>query len=211
MIQKRIVGSVLAAVMALNTTVIGPILYLNAQTGRKPGSEKSESHKAAPIQSKPLQAGASNQTSQTVRQPEKPQALASANGRSNSRGTPSRQPGLAADQFAMLARIIHAEAGGETLQGQVAVGAVILNRIRSGRFPATVAGNVFKPGEFESVSNGYIWAQPTSESYRAANLAVKGWDPTHGALYFYNPAKTSSRWIWSRNIVTIIGEHHFAI
>jgi spore germination cell wall hydrolase CwlJ-like protein len=113
-------------------------------------------------------------------------------------------------ELPILARIIHAEAGGESLKGQVAVGAVLLNRIKSGQFPRTLAANVFRPGEFESVSNGYIWSNPTSASYQAARLALNGWDPTSGALYFFNPAKTHSRWIWGRPIHTIIGQHNFA-
>jgi spore germination cell wall hydrolase CwlJ-like protein len=110
----------------------------------------------------------------------------------------------------MLARIIHAEAGGESLRGQVAVGAVLLNRIKSGRFPRSLVKNIFSRGEFESVSNGYIWSDPAPDSYQAARLAMNGWDPTHGALYFFNPAKTSSRWIWSRPIIVAIGRHNFA-
>lgn len=209
MIQKRLIGSVLAAVMALNATVVSPVLYFNAQAKKKTPSAKSESRKAAPVKPKLLDATASNHTSRAVQKQEKPKPLANTNPSNNRRSTQYHQ--LPANQFDMLARIIHAEAGGESLKGQVAVAAVILNRIRSGRFPETVTGNVFKPGEFESVSNGYIWAQPNAESYRAANLAVKGWDPTNGALYFFNPAKSSSRWIWTRNVVIVIGEHHFAV
>ncbi|MGE5580990.1 MAG: cell wall hydrolase [Bacillota bacterium] len=110
----------------------------------------------------------------------------------------------------LLARIIHAEAGGESLRGQVAVGAVLLNRIRSGRFPKNLAANIFRPGEFESVSNGYIWSEPTAASYQAARLAMQGWDPTYGALYFFNPAKSTSSWIWSRQVNIVIGQHYFA-
>lgn len=114
------------------------------------------------------------------------------------------------NKLPLLARIIHAEAGGESLRGQVAVGAVLLNRIRSGKFPKALAANIFRPGEFESVSNGYIWSNPTSASYQAARLALQGWDPTYGALYFFNPAKSTSRWIWSRPINIVIGRHNFA-
>jgi N-acetylmuramoyl-L-alanine amidase len=117
------------------------------------------------------------------------------------------------DSLYLLARLINGEARGESFTGQVAVGAVILNRIESGKFPDTVAGNVFKPGQFESVSNGQIW-QPLSEScVKAAQAAMSGWDPTNGALYFYNPAKiySSTNWIWSRPIMTQIGNHIFAL
>lgn len=114
-------------------------------------------------------------------------------------------------QFQMLARIISAEAKGESLEGQVAVGAVILNRVKSGKFPDNIAANVLKRGQFEPVANGQIWNEPTQSAVRAARLALNGWDPTNGALYFFNPAKSSSRWIWSRKIITQIGDHLFAV
>ncbi|HOP74693.1 MAG TPA: cell wall hydrolase [Bacillota bacterium] len=117
---------------------------------------------------------------------------------------------LSAKEYTMLVRIISAEAKGEPLQGQVAVGAVILNRIKSGKFPKTVTANVLKKGEFEPVSNGQIWNEPVASAYKAAQLALKGWDPTYGALYFYNPAKTSSKWIRSRTTIIQIGDHVFA-
>lgn len=114
-------------------------------------------------------------------------------------------------QYQILVRLIHAEAGGEPLKGQVAVAAVILNRTRSGKFPKSISANVFRNGEFESVSNGYIWSNdPPVTAYKAAKLALQGWDPTYGSLYFYNPAKTISNWIWSRPIYTKIGRHYFA-
>jgi spore germination cell wall hydrolase CwlJ-like protein len=114
-------------------------------------------------------------------------------------------------QYQMLARIISAEAKGEPFHGQVAVGAVILNRVASGRFPKSIAANVLKRGQFEPVANGQIWNEPSTSAYRAARLALKGWDPTGGALYFFNPAKSTSRWIWSRPVVTRIGDHIFAV
>lgn len=113
----------------------------------------------------------------------------------------------------LLARLISGEARGESYQGQVAVGAVIMNRINSGDFPNTIAGNVFKKGEFESVSNGQIWETVTESALKAAKAAISGADPTGGALYFYNPAKVRSKtnWIWSRQVTGRIGAHVFAI
>ena len=113
----------------------------------------------------------------------------------------------------LLARLISGEARGESYQGQVAVGAVIMNRINSGDFPNTIAGNVFKKGEFESVSNGQIWETVTESALKAAKTAISGADPTGGALYFYNPAKVRSKtnWIWSRQVIGQIGSHVFAI
>lgn len=119
--------------------------------------------------------------------------------------------GLSNYQFQMLARIISAEAKGEPLKGQVAVGAVILNRVESGIFPKTIAANVLKRGQFEPVANGQIWNEPTPSAVQAARMALNGWDPTNGAIYFFNPAKTNSRWIKSRPVVTQIGNHVFAV
>jgi N-acetylmuramoyl-L-alanine amidase len=113
------------------------------------------------------------------------------------------------DQY-LLARVISAEAKGEPYEGQVAVGAVILNRVRDSRFPHTLAGVVYEPDAFESVSNGAIYQNPTSSSLRAAGDALNGWDPSGGAVFFWNPAKPVSRWIWSRPIITQIGNHVFA-
>lgn len=113
----------------------------------------------------------------------------------------------------LLARLISGEAQGESYQGQVAVGAVIMNRLESKVFPNTIAGNVFKKGEFESVSNGQIWGAVTESALKAAKAAISGNDPTGGALYFYNPAKVHSKtnWIWTRQVTGRIGLHVFAI
>lgn len=111
----------------------------------------------------------------------------------------------------LLARVIYAEARGEPLKGQVAVGAVLINRIRNQKFPDDLWSVVFKRGEFCTVRDGQVWLEPDAEAYRAAQLAKDGWDPTNGALYFYNPSRTTSRWIWSRTVTTRIGRHVFAV
>jgi len=113
----------------------------------------------------------------------------------------------------LLARLISGEARGETYRGQVAVGAVIVNRTESKKFPRTVAGNIFKRGQFESVTNGQIWKPIAVSAVKAAQAALAGWDPTYGALYFYNPAKITSKynWIWSRMVTLRIGRHLFAV
>lgn len=112
--------------------------------------------------------------------------------------------------YTLLARLINGEARGEPFVGQVAVGAVILNRSQHPRFPRTVSGVVFQPGAFESVSRGQIWAPMKSSSYKAARAALSGWDPSGGAIYFWNPYKPVNRWIWTRRIITRIGKHVFA-
>ena len=112
----------------------------------------------------------------------------------------------------LLARIVHAEAKGEPYLGQVAVAAVILNRVDSSDFPNTLAGVIYQPGAFEPVMNGTInQAVPQDASARkAAKEALNGYDPTGGCLYFYNPSTAKSKWIWSRPIVKQIGKHNFA-
>lgn len=111
----------------------------------------------------------------------------------------------------MLARLVHAEARAEPYEGQVAVAAVVLNRVKSPSFPNSISGVIYQPQAFESVANGQFNLPPTEENYRAARSALNGWDPTHGALYFWNPSKPVSRWIWSRRIVRRIGNHVFGI
>ncbi|MDQ7792272.1 MAG: spore cortex-lytic enzyme [Clostridia bacterium] len=114
------------------------------------------------------------------------------------------------DVIHLLARVIMAEAGAEPYVGQVGVGAVILNRVRNASFPNTVAGVIYQPKAFESVSRGTIWRPVSKDAYRAARQAIAGWDPTGGAIYFWNPGKPVSPWIWTRNIITRIGRHVFA-
>lgn len=110
----------------------------------------------------------------------------------------------------LIARIVTAEAKGEPYEGQVAVAAVLLNRVRDSRFPNTVAGVVYQTHAFESVSIGAIYQAPTASAVRAAQDALNGWDPSGGAVFFWNPAKPVSNWIWSRPIIKRIGNHVFA-
>lgn len=111
----------------------------------------------------------------------------------------------------MLARLIHAEAEAEPYTGKVAVGAVILNRVESPKFPNTLAGVMYQPHAFESVTNGRVYTNPNSASIKAARDAINGWDPAGGSLFFFNPAKPVSRWIWSRRIIARIGKHVFGL
>lgn len=111
----------------------------------------------------------------------------------------------------LLARCIYAEARGESYTGQVAVGAVILNRVKSSQFPNTISGVIYQKGAFTAVSDGQINLSPDKTAMNAAKDAVNGWDPTYGCLYYYNPAVATSSWIFSRETVTVIGKHVFAI
>lgn len=111
----------------------------------------------------------------------------------------------------LLARLVHGEARGEPYTGKVAVAAVVLNRVRSAAFPNTISGVIFQSGAFDCVRDGQIWLTPDSESLRAANDALAGWDPTAGCVYYYNPATATSAWIWSREVRLSIGAHSFAV
>ncbi len=110
----------------------------------------------------------------------------------------------------LLARCVSAEARGEPYQGQVAVAAVILNRVNSASFPGSIAGVVYQPGAFSSVNDGQINMEPTASARNAAQEALSGVDPSYGSIYFYNPAKSTSKWIFSRPTVVTIGSHVFA-
>ena len=111
----------------------------------------------------------------------------------------------------MLAKCIYAEARGESYTGQVAVGAVILNRVASSKFPNTISGVIYQKGAFTAVSDGQINLEPDKTAMNAAQDAMNGWDPTYGCLYYYNPAVATSSWIFGRKTVTTIGKHIFAI
>ncbi|TXK82713.1 spore cortex-lytic enzyme [Paenibacillus sp. N3.4] len=110
----------------------------------------------------------------------------------------------------ILAKLIYSEARGESYKGQVAVGAVVMNRLKSSQFPNTVHDIVFETGAFTAVSDGQYWLTPDKTSYLAAQEAVRGWDPTGGALYYFNPDTATSAWIWSRPQTVKIGNHIFA-
>lgn len=110
----------------------------------------------------------------------------------------------------LLARVVSAEAKGEPYEGQVAVAAVMLNRIRDSRFPNTLAGVVYQTDAFESVANGTVYTPATASAIRAAQDALNGWDPSGGAVFFWNPATATSPWVWSRPIIKQIGGHVFA-
>ncbi|MGN0772977.1 MAG: spore cortex-lytic enzyme [Candidatus Ventricola sp.] len=116
-----------------------------------------------------------------------------------------------ASDVELLARLIHGEARGEPYVGMVAVGAVVLNRVKSSKFPNTIAGVIYQSGAFDAVSDGQINLTPGEQSRRAARDALNGWDPTGGCLYYYNPATATSKWIWTREVRLNIGEHSFAV
>ena len=111
----------------------------------------------------------------------------------------------------LMARAINGEARGEPYEGQVAVGAVILNRVKNSKFPNTIAGVIYEPGAFTAVADGQI-NQPIEEGatvVKAARDAMNGWDPTGGAIYYFNPSTATNKWIWSRPLIKTIGKHRF--
>ncbi len=115
------------------------------------------------------------------------------------------------DDINLLARLVFAEARGEPYEGQIAVAAVLLNRVRHPEFPKSIAAAVFQPYQFEVVSNGTIYQTPNNLAYQAVLEALKGSDPTNGALFFWNPRKVpASSWVWTRKVTRQIGNHVFA-
>lgn len=111
----------------------------------------------------------------------------------------------------LIARAINGEARGESYEGQVAVGAVILNRVKDPNFPNTISGVIYQPGAFTAVADGQI-NHPIAEDssvVKAARDALNGWDPTNGCVYYFNPSTATNKWIWSKTIVKTIGKHHF--
>ncbi len=119
--------------------------------------------------------------------------------------------GFSESDVELLASIISAESRGEPYEGQVAVGAVIMNRIAHPSFPNTLSGVIYQDGAFSCLYDGGINAAVADSAYQAAREAINGSDPTGGAIYYYNPAKTTNKWIWSRQVVATIGAHRFAV
>ncbi|MDR1569220.1 MAG: spore cortex-lytic enzyme [Oscillospiraceae bacterium] len=119
--------------------------------------------------------------------------------------------GYTSSETELLARIIHGEARGEPYLGKVAVAAVVLNRVRNSGFPNTVAGVIYQSGAFDAVADGQFYLTPDADAWRAARDALNGWDPTYGALYYFNPQTATNPWIWSRDVRLQIGKHWFAV
>ena len=124
-------------------------------------------------------------------------------------GSTSSTNGYSSNDVYLLAKIIAAEARGESYTGQVAVGAVVLNRVQHSSFPDSIAGVVYQPGAFSAVRDSNWNVAPNDTAKKAARDAINEWDPTGGAIYYYNPAKTSNQWIRTRPVITTIGRHVF--
>ena len=115
------------------------------------------------------------------------------------------------EEIMLLSKLVAGEARGESYEGQVAVGAVILNRVAHSSFPNTIAGVIYQPGAFTAVSDGQINVaiEESSTVVKAARDALNGWDPTEGAIYYFNPDTATNKWIWSRPLIKTIGKHRF--
>lgn len=111
----------------------------------------------------------------------------------------------------LLAKLVHSEARGEVYTGQVAVAAVVLNRVKDSRFPNTIAGVIYQPWAFTAINDGQFNLEPNQTAYQAARDAMNGWDPTYGAVYYYNPKTATSAWIRSTKTITTIGRHVFSV
>ena len=109
----------------------------------------------------------------------------------------------------LLARVIYGEARGEPYTGQVAVGAVIMNRVKHNSFPNTLASVIYQSGAFDAVADGQVNLSPDSTAKKAAQDAINGWNPSYGAIYYFNPSTATNKWIWSRPLTVVIGKHRF--
>jgi N-acetylmuramoyl-L-alanine amidase len=119
--------------------------------------------------------------------------------------------GLSANDLKIMANAVYGEARGEPFEGQVAVAAVILNRVKSPSFPNTASGVIFQPGAFTAVADGQIYLEPNESARKAVQQALNGWDPSDGCLYYFNPETATSKWIWTRPQVKTIGKHIFCM
>ena len=137
------------------------------------------------------------------------QKTLAAMGITTSSNSSSGSSGTNSSDINLLSHLIYGEARGEPYTGQVAVGAVILNRVKSSSFPNTIAGVIYQRGAFDAVSDGQINMSPDSTSKKAAQDGMNGWDPSYGAIYYFNPSTATNKWIWSRPMTVTIGKHRF--
>ena len=136
-------------------------------------------------------------------------ATLKAMGISNSSNSSSSSSSSNSSNVNLLARLIYGEARGEPYTGQVAVGAVVMNRVKSSSFPNTISGVIYQSGAFDAVRDGQINLSPNSTAIKAAQDAINGWDPSYGAIYYFNPSTATNKWIWSRPMTVTIGRHRF--
>ncbi len=127
----------------------------------------------------------------------------------NSGSTSSGSSSSNSSNVNLLAKLIYGEARGEPYTGQVAVGAVVMNRVKSSSFPNSMSGVIYQSGAFDAVRDGQINLAPDATAKKAAQDAINGWDPSYGAIYYFNPSTATNKWIWSRPMTVTIGRHRF--
>jgi N-acetylmuramoyl-L-alanine amidase len=127
-----------------------------------------------------------------------------------SRSTVNVSRSFSRSDLDLLAKVVYAEARGESYEGQVAVAAVVLNRVKNPNFPNSIPGVIYEPGAFTCIYDGQINLVPDQMAYNAMKDALNGWDPSNGALFYWNPVTAQNKWVWSRTITTQIGNHVFA-
>ncbi|MGE5560386.1 MAG: cell wall hydrolase [Chloroflexota bacterium] len=198
---KRIIAAALAAALVL-TTGIGAVISVRHNRAATRLALQQQAVAADPAAQAQAQTPA---PSERDRQATVSRGAARPPVRSND-GSP---PGYTWDEVMLLAHLIYAEANLEPYSGQVAVGAVVLNRTRSGEFPSTIAGVIYQPGQYESVGNYYFNSDPGQTAINAALDAMRGWDPSNGAIYFFDPAKVTNKFLWARPLTVTIGGHRF--
>ena len=138
------------------------------------------------------------------------QAMGIYNSSGNSSGSSNNSSSSTnSNDLNLLSRLVYGEARGEPYTGQVAVAAVVLNRVKHSSFPNTIAGVIYQKGAFDVVSDGQINLTPNDTAKKAAQDALNGWDPTNGAIYYFNPSTATNKWIWSRPMTVTIGKHRF--
>ncbi len=130
-------------------------------------------------------------------------------GNSSSGSSSNSSSSTNSNDLNLLSRLVYGEARGEPYTGQVAVAAVVLNRVKNSSFPNTVSGVIYQKGAFDVVSDGQINLTPNDTAKKAAQDALNGWDPTNGAIYYFNPSTATNKWIWSRPMTVTIGKHRF--
>lgn len=168
----------------------------NATKNWKPGLETTEPGKAGSAQKS--NKGTTNTEQGTAKKESEELA-------------PSSAMGLSDNDLKIMANAVYGEARGEPFEGQVAVAAVILNRVKSPSFPNTASGVIFQPRAFTAVADGQIWLEPNESARKAVQQALNGWDPSGGCLYYFNPETATSKWIWTRPQVKTIGKHIFCM
>ena len=127
----------------------------------------------------------------------------------SSSSSSSSNSNVSSSNLNLLSRVVYGEARGESYTGQVAVAAVVLNRVKHSSFPNTIAGVIYQSGAFDVVSDGQINLTPDATAKKAAQDALNGWDPSNGAIYYFNPSTATNKWIWSRPMTVTIGKHRF--